>query len=354
MVQSQVKPEPTKLETSSKALNLPASWYIAMPAKKLKQKPQAIEIFSQPLVAFRDSQGQPVIMERFCSHMGASLALGKVKEGCIQCAYHHWEYNSKGQCVSIPETDKIPTTAGQKTYVTVERYGFIWVWYGTETPLFQLPEFPPLESQKQDYMPFRAAWKSETTIRRIEENSFDVSHFVTVHHLKNIGPIKLQLLGESDLEKQAELPIDKEAYFAAVIEYCISRYPGLVSGLVKLLQLNSEPQLFNLLQESWPSGHLTTLSINNQEKLKAISCHTPVDGNKVELYTILAVKKTGNLLMDCINYLIFGVSNWLIVQQEDVPIWNTCDSNGGRAYTKTDYEVLKFREFYQSWVDRVE
>ncbi|VXD25121.1 Rieske 2Fe-2S domain-containing protein [Planktothrix paucivesiculata] len=57
-------------------LNLSASWYIAMLSKELGKKPKAIELFAQSLVVWRDAKGKPVLMERFCSHMGASLALG--------------------------------------------------------------------------------------------------------------------------------------------------------------------------------------------------------------------------------------------------------------------------------------
>jgi hypothetical protein len=36
-----------------------------------------------PQVAWRDQKDCPVIMERYCSHMDASLTIGKVQEGCI-------------------------------------------------------------------------------------------------------------------------------------------------------------------------------------------------------------------------------------------------------------------------------
>jgi phenylpropionate dioxygenase-like ring-hydroxylating dioxygenase large terminal subunit len=102
-------------------------------------------------------------MERYCLHMGASLAIGKVQEGCIQCPFHHWRFDNSGQCAFIPEVDHFPPTARQSVYSTVERYGYIWVWYGSQIPLFSLPEFPPAEDERDDYMPFRFALNTKTT-----------------------------------------------------------------------------------------------------------------------------------------------------------------------------------------------
>ncbi len=330
-----------KSQSHPKNMNLAASWYIAMPAKKLKQKPQAIELFSQPLVAWRNQQGHPVIMERFCAHMGASLALGELREGCLQCPFHHWQFDSTGECVSIPEIDKIPPTARQKTYVTKEKYGFIWVWYGTETPLFPLPEFPPAESQKQHYMHLYFPFKVETTARRVLENVYDAVHLTQLHGLKTNEPIQVTLLAEQDLNQRTQRSIEKEVGFGVIMNVSTPKWLG------------SGSEYCRLQFESWPSGHITKTFLNGQEKLTAMATVTPISENRVILHTLHEVRKTGNFLLDLICYLGFGVYG-VIKVFDDVPIWNTLKLDGGGAYVSTDRELLKFREFYQSWVDRVE
>jgi aminopyrrolnitrin oxygenase len=99
--------KPSKQETGidKNPLNLAASWYVAMYSKDLGKKPKAIELFGQSLVAWRDQNGQPVIIDRYCSHRGTSLAIGQVKDGCIQCPFHHWRYDNSGNCVFIFELD---------------------------------------------------------------------------------------------------------------------------------------------------------------------------------------------------------------------------------------------------------
>ncbi len=340
-----------KQRSHSEIMDLAASWYIAMRSKELKKKPKAIELFSQPLVAWRDQEGNPVIMERFCAHMGASLALGKLKDGCVQCPFHHWKFDSTGKCVSIPEIDKIPVTARQRTYVTAERYGFIWIWYGTETPLFSLPEFPPVESEKQNYIPLRVVFDAQTTVCRVLENPYDQSHIVGLHQLKTTVPVQLTILDTQNYEQPKKLPIEKEAWLGVVIEAHLQRYIGPVSWLVQAFGLKTEK--FTLKIDSWPTGHLATILINGKEVYKSLSGIIPVNENKVVWDSIYTIKKTGNFILDLLYYVLFGYQT-AVGAAEDVPIWNTLNQNKGGAYVKTDRGVLKFREFYQHWVDRVE
>ncbi|MBG1270190.1 Rieske 2Fe-2S domain-containing protein [Nostoc sp. WHI] len=164
-------------------LNLAASWYVAMPSKDLGKKLKQIELFGRQLVAWRDQNGQPVLMEAYCSHMGASLALGKITDDCIQCPFHHWRYDNSGNCVSIPDIENVPPTARQVTYNTAEKYGYIWVWYGSVTPLFPLPEFSAAEDEKHNYMPWRIRVNTKTTVRRVLENIYDHYHIIALHHM---------------------------------------------------------------------------------------------------------------------------------------------------------------------------
>ncbi|MFP3533989.1 Rieske 2Fe-2S domain-containing protein, partial [Burkholderia sp. SIMBA_042] len=59
-------------------------------------------LFGRPCVAWRGTTGRAVVMDRHCAHLGANLADGQIKDGCIQCPFHHWRYDEQGQCVHIP------------------------------------------------------------------------------------------------------------------------------------------------------------------------------------------------------------------------------------------------------------
>ncbi|KAB8315221.1 Rieske 2Fe-2S domain-containing protein [Tolypothrix campylonemoides VB511288] len=341
-----IQPE-TRVHTGP--MNLAASWYIAMRSKALGKKPKAIELFGQLLVAWRDQKGHPVIMERYCSHLSASLAIGKIVDGCLQCPYHHWRYDNSGQCVSIPEVDYIPPKARQATYITVERYGYIWVWYGSQTPLFPLPEFPAAED-RHNYIPRYFTDKTNTSMLRVLENSFDYYHVVTLHNTKVSGSIRFTLLDEQYSSQQSEPPIQKEAWFGVLIEYPF-KIEGQVGRSLQILGLN--PKTAAVRMDAWPSGLRVTTFVEGKEIYKLLLCTTPVNENNTILECLLMQKKTGKFWRDRLYYLIM-TEDFKKTTQEDLPVWNTMKPDVGRVYCKHDQGILKFRNFYQSWVDKVE
>nr|AIJ28538.1 aminopyrrolnitrin oxidase PrnD-like Rieske oxygenase [Fischerella sp. ATCC 43239]APZ79580.1 FilB3 [Fischerella sp. TAU] len=356
-VEKSLQPKVTQSQTQAdhKKINLAASWYIAMKSKEVGKKPQAIELFGRPLVAWRDQAGKAVIMERFCSHLGASLAIGQLVDGCIQCPFHHWRYDNSGVCVHIPKvatpvTDQIPATARQQTYVTQEKYGYIWVWYGTAHPLFDLPKFDVAESDnKHKYMPYRFSFTVKTSARRVMENVFDHQHLVTLHGMAVNGQIGLTLLNERDVEPD-KLSISKEAWFGCTMEAEIKSYMS-AGSIAKALGLDIETVSSH--SDCWPSGSLGKFIFNGQQKFELLIGITPISENQTIWHVLILIKKTGNLWLDLLSYIAFGLQTNITTLQ-DKPIFNTMSADTGKAFIKSDEAVLKFRQFYQTWVAKVQ
>ncbi|TFI55039.1 aromatic ring-hydroxylating dioxygenase subunit alpha [Mastigocladus laminosus UU774] len=355
-IENDLQPKLTKSEAQieNKGINLAASWYIAMQSAELGKKPQAIELFGRALVAWRDKAGKAVIMERFCSHVGASLAIGEVVDGCIQCPFHHWRYDSSGVCVHIPKvatphTDQIPSTARQKTYVTEERYGYIWVWYGSETPLFELPKFDAAESNKHRYIPYRSSFTANTSVRRVIENIFDHHHLVAVHDMQVNDLIDLTLLDEKDVEL-SELPITKEAWFGCKIEANMKAFLG-VRGIAKFLGLNVE--LLSARIDAWPTGYINTLKFDGKQKFTILIGITPFSENRTRWNVLFMLNKTGNLWLDILSFFAFGKQGEASSVVDKI-IFDSMSPDTGKAFVKSDQPVLKFRQFYQSWVNKAQ
>ncbi|KYF52562.1 Rieske 2Fe-2S domain-containing protein [Sorangium sp. So ce854] len=335
-----------------------ASWYVAMRSTDLKREPAALKMFGQPLVAWRDGSGRPVIMHRYCSHQGASLAEGKVVDGHIQCPFHHWQFDNTGACALIPghstlvrRLEPIPRTARQSTYVTCERYGYIWVWYGTKTPLFSLPELPGADEGQQDgHMCLRFAYETRTSVLRIVENFYDAQHAAPVHEL----PISSFSLGALDDPRQSKLDVEAlagaGAWFGGEMEFHVDRYFGIMGVVSRLLGLQMSKM--SLRFDGYPGGCIMTVLIDDEEKYKLLQCVTPVDKDETRLHVLITIKKDSSLLRSASNYVLFGLQT-KVAAGYDVAIWNAMKSNGGGAYIKYDQLVLKYRAFYRSWVDKV-
>jgi aminopyrrolnitrin oxygenase len=338
----------TKVEKNP--LNLAASWYVVMLSKELGKKPKAIQLFGRDLVAWRDGNSNPVIMERYCSHMGASLAIGEIKDNCIQCPFHHWRYDNLGDCVSIPDIENIPPTAHQETYVTTERYGYIWVWYGTSSPLFPLLEFSPAEEEKHKYMRFSFRLNTKTTVLALMESGYDYSHLVTLHKLPATS-VQVTLFDKLFPESQNELRTKNEAWYGNLYEARLKSFFGPISALAKILGLNTE-NLSNRT-ETWPSGFNVTGFVDGEERYRMLVGLTPVAQSQTILWFWISVKKTGSFWLDILSYLVFGGQTKATVE-EDKLVFDTGNPELDKVYVKHDQGVLKFRKFYQKWVDKVE
>ncbi len=61
--------------------------------------PVGLRLLGEYLVAFRDTQGRIGLLDQFCPHQGASLALGRNEECGLRCGYHAWKFDVSGQCL---------------------------------------------------------------------------------------------------------------------------------------------------------------------------------------------------------------------------------------------------------------
>jgi nitrite reductase/ring-hydroxylating ferredoxin subunit len=141
------------------------------------------------VVVYRGTDGKPVVQSAYCPHVGADLSLGKLVDGNIRCAYHHWKFSPDGRCVDIPEADRIPSSTCIYNYPAEERWGLIWAFNG-EKPLYGLPEMPNVAA---DELIYEVACHG---LRPVEgfissSNVVDFQHLKTVHGIANPIPTSI-------------------------------------------------------------------------------------------------------------------------------------------------------------------
>lgn len=136
-------------------------------------------LLDEDLVLWR-VHGQAMAWQDLCVHRGSRLSLGRLDGDLLQCAYHGWTYDEKGDCVRFPAhpEQKPPPKAKVVTYLCQERYGLIWACLGS--PSKDIPEFEEWDDQsfrKVPCGPYR--YKSSGT--RAVENFLDVAHLPVLH-----------------------------------------------------------------------------------------------------------------------------------------------------------------------------
>ncbi|XP_023338216.1 cholesterol 7-desaturase [Eurytemora carolleeae] len=132
---------------------------------------------------YRGMSGKAYISDAYCPHLGANLAVGgRVREDCIQCPYHNWTFKGEtGECTSISYSKgSIPKNSKLKTYKTVERNGFIYVWFHADQ---ELPDWTPPEEAKVSEYAYRGRteYYVNCNAQDMSENPADNGHLNFVH-----------------------------------------------------------------------------------------------------------------------------------------------------------------------------
>ncbi|MUG97785.1 Rieske 2Fe-2S domain-containing protein [Scytonema sp. UIC 10036] len=136
---------------TAEKFNWKQCWYPVCFLQDLpKNLPYSFSLYDEPLVLFKDREGNLVCLTDRCPHRAAKLSDGQIIDGKIECLYHGWQFGTDGQCLHIPQLPvdaKIPANACVKSFKVVERQGIIWMWAGeVETALEQgIPIIPELD-----------------------------------------------------------------------------------------------------------------------------------------------------------------------------------------------------------------
>jgi nitrite reductase/ring-hydroxylating ferredoxin subunit len=155
------------------------------------------------VIIYRDAQGNAVVQSAWCPHLGADLSVGRLVDGNVRCAYHHWSFDGTGRCVHIPAGDKIPPGARIATYPTEEAFGLIWAFNGA-APLFPPPGIPDADEAELLVESARGAIRANEAWVATS-NGVDFQHLRTLHGLAAETPPLLEV-GPYGLEFRIETP----------------------------------------------------------------------------------------------------------------------------------------------------
>ena len=112
----------------------------------LGAQPLAAHLMGEDLVLWRDSTGAVHAAADRCPHRGAALSMGRVQGDTLECGYHGWRFDGRGQCVAIPAVPqfKPPATHRACAYSARVAYGLVWVALQADVPDSEpglLPDF---------------------------------------------------------------------------------------------------------------------------------------------------------------------------------------------------------------------
>ena len=141
-----------------------------------------VRLLGENLVAFRDSDGMPGLLDERCPRRTASLFFGRNEECGLRCVCHGWKFDIQGNCVDLPSEP--PGSGLQRkvrviAYPCVEHGGTVWCYMG---PPDQKPPEPNFEWAR---LPKSHRLMSRQTMDcnwlQGIEGGFDSSHLAFLH-----------------------------------------------------------------------------------------------------------------------------------------------------------------------------
>jgi phenylpropionate dioxygenase-like ring-hydroxylating dioxygenase large terminal subunit len=314
-------------------------WYPICTGEELQDKPLRVTLFGLRFAAFRDSSGAANVLADTCIHRGGSLSKGWIKDDCLVCPYHGWEYQGNGACATIPsqKKGKPPARAKVDSYPVVERYGIVFAFLGDlpeneRPPMYEIPQLgqegwrasKPMVNEIGCYM------------ERAIENGLDPFHNEFVHPSQG----KPQLIdGSMEIE---EFPYGTKF---------MARFGEIDDKLTGLNELRSDPA--QLKAGSWyygPNTLVTDIQFNGVNNFIQYAFEAPIDETNTRTYLV----NLRNCMLDPeldeqvakINQKV-ALEDFAILEN----LWpiRTPDSTNKELLTEGDVILVRYREHLEEW-----
>jgi len=215
------------------------------------------------VIAFRDASGEASVTSAFCAHLGVDLQCGKMIDGLVRCPYHHFHYDGAGRAVRIGNGEAPPSSARLFRYPTVEKYGLVFAFNGTE-PHFDVPSFS-LPDHAIAFHAFKTPLHFKVDPWVIIAQTPDLNHTQFLHG-PEFAP-QFEIPPMTFTEHSGHYSVDQDLYFDA---------SGVFKELHATVYGTNIVQLETIINDMWTGGTASLVSLGP---------------NSCEAYGINAVKK---------------------------------------------------------------
>jgi len=339
--------KPAKKESERRLKDYPSSfpygWYKLADSRDLKPGDKRhVETLGKQFVLFRGLEDKKVgVLDAFCIHLGANLAVGGTVVGdCIQCPFHLWEFDTNGKCQKIPYQEQIPERAQATSYHTIEYYGMVLMWYDNQMrpPKYFPPAIPDMDSGNMVYCN-KVQRDIGMHLLEIAENSADFRHFETLHCTMNLPytqiplPIKIVhvsdwKLGEFDRKDPHLIHFRDTAH----IQIFGKNVPN-TTAVAEITFVG--PSSLMLFKFNTPAGTIVLFQT-----------HLPIDHLNSHTEIVWYAEKR---VWKALAWYVVG--NWISQWQNDINIWENKTFVRKPFLVKGDGPIMKLRRWFFQFYD---
>jgi phthalate 4,5-dioxygenase oxygenase subunit len=193
-------------------------WVPALMSSELPEPdcaPVRVQLLSEKLVAFRDTNGRIGLIDEYCPHRRASLFLGRNEACGLRCVYHGWKFDVDGNCVDMmnePPESRYKTRIHITAYPTAEMGGVVWAYLG---PRERTPALPAFEwTQVAETHRHVSKIRQECNWLQALEGGIDTAHAPILHRTLTADTNRAGMPANSDfvIGKAPVLELDVTDY----------------------------------------------------------------------------------------------------------------------------------------------
>ena len=149
--------------------------------------PLRTQLLGEYLVVFRDTDGKIGVLDEFCVHRRASLALGRNEEGGLRCLLHGWKFCTDGRITETPNhaSPNVREKIRQPANPAIEAGGMVWTYIGDadKQPPFQ--KYGWFDAPEENYVVLRI--NTPVNYLQLYEGGTDSAH-VGILHMNMMNP----------------------------------------------------------------------------------------------------------------------------------------------------------------------
>ena len=319
-------------------------WYPVAKVEDVQDnEPLQVQILGLKFVAFRDTDGIARVLSDTCIHRGGALGKGWVRDGCVICPYHGWEYRGDGKCANIPtfnKDTKLPARAKVDSYPTQEKYGIVFAFLGdlpeAERPtICEVPEFDADGWRVNDMVVFEVNAYYERSV----ENGLDAAHNEFVHPAQG-SPTINETLRRNPIKVEDTPPWGSgflQAFGESMSEE--TKLIGVGEGSTRAGSAHHGPNIL-----------ITRIIISDDKAFVQYFFEAPIDENRTRIFFI---NIRSFMMEDKNDQRLIDVN--MQIAAEDIAIIETLDpvrtphSTTKELLTPADAPIVRYREFLQEW-----
>jgi phenylpropionate dioxygenase-like ring-hydroxylating dioxygenase large terminal subunit len=322
-------------------------WYpIALSDEVKNDAPLQVQILGLPFVAFRGTDGAPHVLSDTCVHRGGSLGKGWVRDGCVICPYHGWEFGGDGKCAKIPtiaEDAHPPARAKVDSYPTQEKYGILFAFLGDlseseRPPLYDIDVFDADGWRANNVVVFEVGAYFERSM----ENGLDAAHNEFVHPAQGSPSIRESIQRE-------DIKVEDESAWGSGFNML---YSGYASQKTRTLGEGVGGTRAGSSHHG-PNTLITRIKFTPEKAFEQVFFEAPIDENRTRIFFVnmrcfMLEPENDQRLID-INMNIAHEDIRIIESLNPI---RTPHTTTKEVLLPQDKPVVRYRQFLQEFEDR--